>query len=56
MNDYLTRVDELDVNAIFDKINALYSQIENEQQVLFDKLTTAKAEQKKCIDMFLSKV
>lgn len=56
LNDYLTRVDELDVNAIFDKINALYSQIENEQQVLFDKLTTAKAEQKKCMDMFLSKV
>lgn len=56
MGDYSTRVDELNVNSIFEKINILYTQLDKEQNLLFDKLTNAQAEQKKCIDMFLSKV
>lgn len=56
LNDYVSRVDELDVNVIFDKVSKLYSQLDREQQILFEKLTKAKVEQKKCVEMFLSKV
>jgi hypothetical protein len=54
MDNYSTRVDELDVNIIFEKIEILYSQIDNEQQKLFSKVALAKKEQTNCTQWFVN--
>jgi polysaccharide pyruvyl transferase WcaK-like protein len=46
LNDYSTRTDNLDVNLVLERINYIYSHIDEEQSKLFELCQNAKNEQK----------
>ena len=56
MADYSERVDNLNPKVIFEIVNEMYQNIDNEQAKVFKNMSLAKKEQVECIHLFLSKL
>lgn len=52
--NYTSRTDLLDVEQVFQRINDLYTSIDDEQQKIFRLMQLAKSNQIKCVNTFLS--
>jgi polysaccharide pyruvyl transferase WcaK-like protein len=54
--NYSCRVDQLDVDFVWEKIRNIYNNLETEQDLLKKKITEAKEDQLRCLNLFLKDI